>query len=289
MLSMTGQGHASAREEGILVTAELRSVNNRFLKLNVVCPDSHASLEPQISDLIKEHVKRGTVTARLSVNRQRAFDQYRINVDAVQTYKQQLATVSNGGEVKLDTILALPGVIDESLVQGSDPEADWPVFESALATAIEEFQSMRGREGESMKADLLGNCDRIIDQLEQIEKRAPEVVGAYSDRLVERINKMLVELDVSVEKSDVIREVGIFADRCDISEEVVRLKSHLKQFQSIANANESNGRKLDFLTQELLREANTIGSKANDAEIAKHVVEIKTVIERIREMVQNIE
>ena len=181
------------------------------------------------------------------------------------------------------------GVIDESLVELPDPENDWPMIEAALNGAIDEFQAMRSREGESMKIDLLSNCNRIKERLEIIEQRSPAVVDSYAKRLVERINKMLTELEVSVEKSDVVREVGIFADRCDISEEVVRLNSHIEQFESITNATESNGRKLDFLTQELLREANTIGSKANDAEIAKQVVEIKTVIERIREMVQNIE
>jgi uncharacterized protein (TIGR00255 family) len=290
MLSMTGQGHASSRDEGILVTAEIRSVNNRFFKLNVVCPDSHSALEPQIGDLIKSQIKRGTVSARISINRQRGFDQYRINPIAVRTYQKQLADVSNGTEpVKLEAILALPGVVDEMMIEMPDPELDWPIVHATLTDALNHFHLMRLQEGESMKKDMVANCERIRDQLSSIEERSPVVVDSYTNRLLDRINNMLMELNVKVDKSDIIREVGIFADRCDIAEEVVRLRIHLQQFDSIVNGIESNGRKLDFLTQELLREANTIGSKANDAEIAKHVVEIKTIIERIREMVQNIE
>jgi len=136
---------------------------------------------------------------------------------------------------------------------------------------------------------LHANCEVIATELDRIEERAPLVVEAYRKRLTERLNKLLEEYEVSIEATDVVREVGIFADRGDISEEIVRLRSHLRQFDAIAASEESNGRKLEFLIQEILRETNTIGSKANDAEIAGHVVEIKTAIERMREMIQNVE
>src|SRR5262249_25266571 len=133
------------------------------------------------------------------------------------------------------------------------------------------------------------NARTIAAELAQIEARAPLVVEAYRGRLTERLNKLLAEVGSRIEPADVVREVGVFAERSDISEEIVRLKSHLEQFDGILAADESQGRKLEFLTQEMFRETNTIGSKANDAEIARHVIEIKTAIERMREMIQNVE
>jgi uncharacterized protein (TIGR00255 family) len=148
---------------------------------------------------------------------------------------------------------------------------------------------MRAEEGAAMAADLHANCQAITRSLDSVDDRAPLVVEAYGRRLTERLNKLLDQYPVSIDPADVVREVGIFADRSDISEEIVRLRSHLRQFDSTACGEESNGRKLEFLIQEMLRETNTIGSKANDAEIARHVVEIKTAIERMREMIQNVE
>ena len=140
-----------------------------------------------------------------------------------------------------------------------------------------------------MLNDLSSNCDILKDHVEKIKNLAPIVVEDYGKRITDRINRMLEEHEVSVATSDLIKEVGVFAERVDTSEELVRLDSHIDQFRSIASGKDSHGRKLDFLTQELLRETNTIGSKANNAEIASHVVEMKTIIERIREMIQNIE
>jgi len=168
-------------------------------------------------------------------------------------------------------------------------ESDWPLVEQALKTALSNLDSMRTDEGKAMGVDLVENCGTISRELEAITARAPQVVEAYRTRLTERVNKLLAEYDVRLEPSDVIREVGLFAERSDISEELVRLRSHVEQFSSVMSLAQSSGRKLDFLTQEMFREANTIGSKANNAEIARHVVEIKAAIERMREMIQNVE
>ena len=140
-----------------------------------------------------------------------------------------------------------------------------------------------------MAADLDRNRQEIATELAQIESRAPLVVDGYRRRLTERINKLLGEFEISVQPADLIREVGLFAERSDISEEAVRLRSHLDQFAEIMQLDESSGRKLEFVTQEMFRETNTIGSKANDAEIGRHVIDIKAAIERIREMIQNVE
>jgi uncharacterized protein (TIGR00255 family) len=148
---------------------------------------------------------------------------------------------------------------------------------------------MRIEEGVAMARDLLANCHTIDQQLQCIESRAPLVVAAYRERLAEKMNNLLAGHAGTIGEPDLAREVGLFAERCDIAEETVRLRSHLRQFQSTMDARESSGRKLDFIIQEMFREANTISSKANDAEISAWVVEIKTLIERMREMVQNVE
>jgi uncharacterized protein (TIGR00255 family) len=148
---------------------------------------------------------------------------------------------------------------------------------------------MRADEGRAMADDLEVNCRSIAECLDRIERRAPLVVDDYRGRLHERLQRVLAEYKVALEPADLIKEVSLFADRGDISEEIVRLRSHLNQFRSTMELPESSGRKLDFLTQEMFREANTIGSKANDVEIAQNVIEMKTAVERIREMVQNIE
>ncbi len=140
-----------------------------------------------------------------------------------------------------------------------------------------------------MAADLAANARAIAAELAAVERRAPQVVDAYRGRLGERLNKLLGELGVQVQPADIVREVGIFAERSDVAEETVRLRSHLEQFDTVMATDESSGRKLEFLTQEMFRETNTIGSKANDAEIARHVIEMKSAIERMREMIQNVE
>jgi uncharacterized protein (TIGR00255 family) len=179
-------------------------------------------------------------------------------------------------------------VNDQSMIRFS-PEDDWPAISRVLQAAMENLAQMRVREGRAMGDDLSANCRIIAAGVEEIERRAPLVLDAYRARLEERLGKLLSENKVTLDAADVIREVSLYADRADISEEIVRLKSHLDQFGAIMKLPESSGRKLEFLTQELFREANTIGSKASDVEIAKQVIEIKTAIERIREMIQNIE
>ncbi len=167
--------------------------------------------------------------------------------------------------------------------------ADWPLIEETLAAAMANMAGMRADEGRAMTADLAENGSLIAGQLAEIERRAPLVADAYRARLNERLGKILAEFDVALQAGDLVREVGIYAERSDISEETVRLRSHLEQFATIMALEESSGRKLEFLTQEMFRETNTIGSKANDVLIARHVIEIKAAIERMREMIQNIE
>jgi uncharacterized protein (TIGR00255 family) len=255
--------------------------------------DGFASLEPRVDDLIRRFVRRGTVQVDLRVIRDASPDNFKLNEVVLSSYQNQLHAIYErlqlDEKVRLENLLLLPGVVDECLSSSVDADAEWPTIKEALVKALENLTRMRSEEGQAMASDLQANCRTIATELEQVEKRAPLVVEHYRNRITDRLNRLLAEYDVEVEASDVVREIGLFAERSDISEEIVRLRSHLEQFQSIMQVPEGGGRKLDFVTQEMFREANTIGSKANDAEIGHHVIEIKAAVERIREMIQNIE
>jgi len=291
--SMTGFGESHCQHEGLAVTVEVRAINNRFFKLSVRTTEGYASLEPLVEVAVRRSVHRGTIQVNVWVDRHRSPDECNVNVEVLDRYRRQLETLQrqwNAAEpVPLSALLALPGVVDDTCLSAVDATADWPLIERTLHAAMENLGRMRNDEGRAMAADLTANCRLVTASLDRIQQRAPLVVEDYRNRLFERLRKVLAELQVSIEPADLIKEVGLFADRGDISEEIVRLRSHLEQFQTTMELPESAGRKLDFLTQEMFREANTIGSKANDVEIARQVIEIKTAVERIREMIQNIE
>src|SRR5207244_4214854 len=211
---------------------------------------------------------------------------FRINAAAVKSYLGQLNALGKelelrpaagygGSEALLAHLLTLPGVVPEPGAATLALDQEWPVFERVLEQALEKLQAMRREEGRAMTQELLQLRDQIAGQLGRIREQAPRVVVVYRDRLLERVRNLLGELDVEIDRSDLIKEVSVFAERSDIAEEVVRLASHLEQFQLMLNEPESPGRKLELLTQEMFREANTSGSKASDVEISKEGVEIK--------------
>ena len=291
---MTGFGEAHCQQDGLAVAVEIRTINNRFFKLTVRAGEGYAALDTLVESVVRESIHRGTIQVNIRVDRRFSPDDYRINVNVLERYRQQLVDLSGKWQSKrvepsLEALLPLPGVIDDASGQAVDAAADWPAIETALKAALESLGRMRTDEGRAMAADLTANCRSVAQSLDQIECRAPLVVEDYRNRLFDRLKRTLADFGAHLEPSDVIREVGLFTDRSDISEEIVRLRSHLDQFQETMELPESSGRKLDFLTQEMFRETNTIGSKANDVEIARHVIEIKTAVERIREMIQNIE
>lgn len=293
LLSMTGHGAGHLQQDGVIVTAELRTVNNRYYKLSFRYSDGFASLESRVDDLIRQSIRRGTVQLDLRIEQEASPDSYRLNETALASYFNQLRVLGPdlgiGLEVRLESLLALPGVVNEHIATSKDAENLWPLIEQTIQQALDGHARMRRDEGRAMAQDLAENCKTISRELESVEKLAPQVVEAYRTRLTDRLNKLLAEYGASVQPVDIVREVGLFAERSDFSEETVRLRSHLEQFVSIMNSAESNGRKLEFITQEMFREANTVGSKSNDAAVARHVIEIKTSIERIREMIQNVE
>ena len=284
---MTGQGSATLTADGTTVTVEIRAVNNRHLKINLRCPDSLITLESVIEKSIRSVVGRGTVNVNIKVEKHSRAGDFSIDLDLLTSYRQQLQTETIA-DVSTDTLLSLPGVVTSK--SGADNSDD---SRSLILRVVEEalfqFNQMRVTEGEALSSDLDLQIERLTALIVEIRQRAPLVIQRYSDRLTEKLNQLLQQHNVTLSDSDLAREIGIFADRCDITEEVVRLDSHLKQFRDVMESQISQGRKLDFITQELFREINTIGSKANDASIANCVVESKTVVERIREQVQNCE
>ena len=291
---MTGYGEARFSSDTLQLAVELRAVNNRYLKLTLRAAEPYNHLEPEIEKVIRRSLKRGTIQCQLHCHRQSVPGDYKIDPVALTSYLRQVeaacdAIGSSSAPAILAGILALPGVVPEPSSAALDVEQEWPQLERVLEQALARLQSMRLEEGRAMARELLQQRDHIAAQLELIRKRVPHVAEAYRDRLLERVKTLLGELDVEIERKDIIKEVAIFAERSDIREEVVRLSSHLGQFQEILVEPESAGRKLEFLTQEMFRETNTIGSKAGDVEISRHVVEIKSALEKIREMVQNVE
>ncbi len=293
LLSMTGFGEAHAQQDGLAVAAEVRSINSRYLKVTVRCGEGYASLEPRVEVMLREKLRRGTISVNVQVTRTKSCEDYRIDAELLDRYyesfRQWQESRGLDRQARLDNLLLLPGVVNEELASAADVEADWPVIEKTLLAAVENLAHMRGDEGRAMEADLRKNCLVATVALDAIESRAPLVVESYRQRLRERLDKILSEHKIELEPGDIIKEVGLFAERSDISEEIVRLRSHFQQFFSIMELPESSGRKLDFITQEMFRETNTIGSKANDVEIARNVIEIKADIERLREMIQNVE
>jgi uncharacterized protein (TIGR00255 family) len=291
---MTGYGEASHSSDHLQLAVELRAVNNRYLKVSLRAAEPYNLLEPEVEKVVRRSVKRGTVQVHLRVGRQYASGDFQINAVALRSYLTQLRSLSGelgvgDGSTLLAQVLALPGVVPEPAAVALDLEGEWPVLERVLEEAVAKLQQMRQEEGEAMAREMLQLRDHIGGQLAAIRARVPLVADAYRERLLERVRTALGELDVEMDRKDLIKEVAIFAERSDISEEVVRLASHLDQFQEIVNEPESAGRKLEFLTQEMFRETNTIGSKASDVEISRHVVEIKGTLEKIRELVQNVE
>ncbi len=285
---MTGHGQGAAANDLAQVTVEIRTVNNRFLKLNVYS-ELNAQFQSELESQIKASINRGSVSVRVNALLQKRQQEYALNKDAINAYWLQLSEIAGGSQsVGIESVMGLPGVVDDAAREDRS-EIIWPLVKIAAAEALKHLGEMRSQEGDAMLTDVLANCQTIEAQLTSIQSIAPRMVDAYVKKMTDRINSMLEKFEVTFGASDIIKEVGVFAERCDISEEVVRLGNHIDQFNKIADLPQSNGKKLEFIVQEMLRETNTIGSKSNDSDIANHVVEIKTAIERIREMVQNVE
>jgi len=297
---MTGYGGATVRENGVTVFVEIKTVNNRYLKVSLRVSDGYAALESRVENLVRESLKRGTVNVSVRITREKTEGDYAINEDVLKRYVRQLQQIESelgvANNLVLSQMVTLPGVAEESVPSEDRTEKVWPIVEQTVKLALGKLDEMRFAEGRSMVDDLSENCRQLSELIEKISVLAPNVVEQYRLRLTERVERIMADHQLVLDPTDLIREVAVFTDKSDISEEIVRFRSHLIQFGDVMkdvmkkeNPKDGCGRKLDFLTQEMFRETNTIGSKANDAEITKNVVEMKTIIERVREMVQNVE
>ncbi len=294
LVSMTGFGENVIQQGDICVHVEVKTVNNRYLKLSLRASEGYGILESQIESLVRQYVRRGTVQLNLCVQKPVSTDNLSFNDKALDFYFDKISAwkLRRNCDVpcSLGDLLALPGVIgalEEGAAEGVGQ--DWPILEAAISGCLTKLTEMRLREGAAMALTLTENISEIRGHLEQIRQIAPDIPRQYAAKLTERVNAITEQQGFQTNAADVIREVALFTDRCDISEEINRLACHLDQFDLLLSQKETEGRKLDFLTQEMNRETNTIGSKANEISVSRLVIEIKAVIEKIREMVQNVE
>lgn len=291
--SMTGFGEASAEVDGIVYTVEIRTVNNRYFKPHMRLPDIVAYLEADIERLHRERIHRGAVNYSLrmkNVSGQALFD---IDDNALGEYLRKLSAVV--GESKVDCrvdlagMLALPGIVQPASPDSAQSEKMKQVIVRLTGQAIDRLKEMRAAEGKALADDMIGNCEVIEERLRSIGDRTETVVEEYHGKLKKRVSQLLSNGKLKIDEETLAREVAIFADRCDISEEITRLGSHLEQFTKSCRSGGHVGRRLDFIGQEMLREANTIASKASDAQISQSVIDVKCAIDRIKEQVQNVE
>ena len=291
VLSMTGYGRAQQVLGGREITVELRSVNARYFEYSSRLPRTCAFLEDPLKRLMAEKVHRGKVELALTIQNVTASDAVvQADYALAESYRRALAALAQRLDVKDDvTVMALarfPDVLTQTAAP-ADPDALWADVSAVAGQALEAFVGMRAAEGAKLKADVESRLAVVEDLVGQIEQGSAGRVQAYTERLYARLQELLA--DRSIDEARILTEAALFADKTAIDEETVRLHSHVAQFREILQLEEPIGRKLDFLTQELNREANTIGSKCQDAALTRLVVTLKSEIEKIREQIQNIE
>ena len=289
--SMTGYGRAEDTLGGCTITVELRSVNNRYLDCNIRIPRLYLFAEDAIKARVQKVISRGKVdvfvtldnaggeAVKVSVNRGVADGYYAALQELSQTY-------GLSGDISVSLLSRFPDVLLAEKAQ-EDVEQRAKDICSVLDRALADFDQMRAREGERLKEDVLSRATRIEELVTLVEERSPQTVSEYRAKLEARMNEVLA--NTQLDPARILTEAAIFADKVAVDEETVRLRSHISQLREMLGQGGATGRKLDFLIQEFNREANTIGSKCSDIEIARHVVDIKAEIEKIREQVQNIE
>ena len=290
---MTGYGRGECAQDGFKITVELSSVNRKQAEVSVTLPRELEMLETQIRDAINRQVARGRVNARVALHAAAGKLSVRkhINAALAKDYAAEFARLARqlkiSGEVTLDQVLRAPGVFqtDEELAGTEDL---WPAVEKALHHALAALVKMREREGAHLAKDLTARTDVMRTAVEQVRQQAPTTAENYRRNLLERIKSAGLEA-IAPDDERLLKEVVLFADRSDISEELTRLHSHFQQFEDCRKSREPVGRTLDFLAQEMNREINTIGSKANDAIISREVVTLKAELEKFREQAQNVE
>lgn len=289
--SMTGYGKSEQTIDSLNVTVEIKSVNHRYFEFSARVPREYGFLEEKLKKYCNSLITRGKVECYVSVEdlEEREME-VNVNETLAAGYVKALKELSERFGLKDDisavTLSRYPDVI--TLHKASeDEERIWNAVKTVAETAVSKFIEMRETEGSKLREDILSRADYIIECVEFIEGRSPETVREYNEKLKQRMKELLG--DASVDEQRLLNEAAIYADKIAVDEETVRLRSHISQLREFMNSSEAIGRKLDFLVQEINREANTIGSKAQDVDIAKKVIAIKAEVEKIREQVQNIE
>ncbi len=291
--SMTGYGRARETRNGRDLTVEVRSVNNRYLDISVKLPRAYIFAEDRVKAAVQKAIPRGKVDVFISVDALGAEETaVAVNEPLARSYMDALARLGELGkgavcpEYCVTDLARLPDVLTVTKAE-EDLEALAADIAAVLEQALAAHAAMRGREGEKLHEDLTGRLATVERLVGEVEKRSPQVVAEYREKLTARMQEVLQS--VAIDEGRILTEAAIFADKVAVDEETVRLRSHISQFREMLESGESVGRKLDFLLQEMNREANTIGSKGNDLATARMVVDLKAELEKIREQVQNIE
>ncbi|NMA83844.1 MAG: YicC family protein [Epulopiscium sp.] len=289
--SMTGFGRGESRADHRKFTVEIRSVNHRYSDINIKLSRTMAFLEEKIRNYVKEKVARGKVDIYINFESEAKEDiTLQLNTSLADIYKHTLDKIQERYKLDVGATLPMianfPDVITVEQTIGNETWL-WDLLYPALKQAVDEFMVMREKEGNLLKNNILAKLEIIQSIVEKVKIRSPIVINEYKQKLEMRLKELLP--DHSIDNHRFVMEVSLFADRCSIDEEIVRLESHIIQMKDILHTEEVVGRKLDFLAQEMNREANTIASKANDIVITKGAIELKNEIEKVREQIQNIE
>jgi uncharacterized protein (TIGR00255 family) len=290
MKSMTGYGRATAALEGFSLTVQVSSVNRKTLDLTMAVPDEWESLEPTVAELVRKFASRGKVHVDIEVTGDKSVTETSWDEEAAADALDRLQGFAARQGVEFRPSAELLWQIANSQRRATSfPSAEiaQPTVSRTLTDALREFAAMRAREGEALLVDFIRRSEVLHRHVETIAARAPQVPANYREQLLKRLREAGLELDVNDER--VLREIALFADRCDVSEEITRLRSHFEQFTALLKSEAEIGRKAEFILQEIGREVNTIGSKANDVTIARAVIELKNELERVREQMANVE
>jgi uncharacterized protein (TIGR00255 family) len=290
MKSMTGYGRATAALEGFSLTVQVSSVNRKTLDLTIALPEEWESLQPAIGGLVRKFATRGKVHVDIEVTGDKAATEVTWDEDAASDAIEKLEAFAARKGIKFDPTPELLWQVANSQRRATgfpSAEVAQRLVTATVTEALRSFAAMRAKEGEALFVDFINRSHTLHRHVETIAARAPQVPGTYREQLMKRLRDAGLELDLNDER--VLREIALFADRVDVTEEITRLRSHFEQFTALLRSDGEIGRKAEFILQEVGREVNTIGSKANDVTIARAVIELKNELERVREQMANVE
>ena len=290
---MTGFGRGEVTENNRKFTIEIKAVNHRYLEAAIKLPKKLSAFEADIRNVMKEYMERGKVDVFVTLeDYNEAAETVKYNSALAHEYMKYLGQMAEEfgvpNDIRLSVLARFPEVCTMEDIE-ADEEELWSALEKAVRAACEKFVAAREKEGENLREDLLKKLDEMAGYVDFIEGHSPEIVTEYRKKLEEKLRDMLATLDVKADESRIVTEVTIFADKVCVDEEIVRLKSHVKAMQDALREGGACGRKLDFIAQEMNREANTTLSKSGDLALTDKAIELKTVIEKIREQIQNVE